>query len=72
MFFKNMSYSEYINSKGTLPNYEYYDWDSRRTTKYTDSDKIYNLNDPDPGHEIWTDSNVLLIKESELNNFKNG
>jgi len=62
MNFQKMSYSEYINSK--LPDYTYR-WNVT-TTKYTDSDKIYNVNNPDPGHEIWTDSNLLLIRVEKL------
>ena len=59
MNFKKMTYSEYINSK--LPDYVYNDYWSGTKTEYTDSDKIYDVKNPDPGHEIWTDSNVLLI-----------
>jgi uncharacterized protein with LGFP repeats len=64
MNFQKMSYSEYINSK--LPDYTHYNRLKNTTTKYTDSDKIYASRNPDPGHEIWTDSNMLLIREEKL------
>jgi hypothetical protein len=64
MNFQKMSYSEYINSK--LPDYTYFDFWNKTTTKFTDSDKIYASRNPDPGHEIWTDSNVLLIRQEKL------
>jgi len=55
---KKMSYLEYKNSFGSLPPYEY---DGKI---FSDDKKIYDSEEPNPGHEIWTDSNVLLVKAS--------
>lgn len=63
MKFQKMNYSDYIKSEFKLPDYRYHDkWDNK-VLHFTDSPKIYDVGGkPDPGHEIWTDSNVLLIK----------
>jgi hypothetical protein len=63
MGIKKMSYLEYKNSFGNLPSYE------NKENTYNDDEKIYDLKEPTPGHEIWTDSNVLLIRVDKIEEF---
>ena len=55
-----MTYSEYKNSFGSLSPYEY------DGNVFSDNKKIYDFEEPNPGHEIWTDSNILLVKMWDL------
>jgi hypothetical protein len=51
-----MAYSEYKNSFGSLSPYKY------NGDLFSDNKKFYDFEEPNPGHEIWTDSNILLVK----------